>query len=82
MRSALNAQGEDVEREITFMKGYTVFNVEQVDGLPAHYYAQPGNSWPLSERVEHAERFLKNTGAMIQHGGTLARCVGQSPQEI
>ena len=26
------------------MKGYTVFNVEQIEGLPAHYYApaQPG----------------------------------------
>ena len=28
--------GEDVEREIPFMKGYTVFNVEQIDGLPEH----------------------------------------------
>ena len=24
---------EDTEREIPFMKGYTLFNVEQVDGL-------------------------------------------------
>ena len=22
------------------MKGYTVFNVEQIDGLPEHYYAK------------------------------------------
>lgn len=29
--------GEEVEREIFFMKHYTVFNVEQVDGLPAHF---------------------------------------------
>jgi antirestriction protein ArdC len=25
--------GEDVEREIPYLKGYTVFNVEQIDGL-------------------------------------------------
>ncbi|MGA9242491.1 MAG: hypothetical protein WBW03_10980, partial [Silvibacterium sp.] len=24
--------GEDIEREIPFLKGYTVFNVEQIDG--------------------------------------------------
>jgi antirestriction protein ArdC len=26
--------GEETEREISFMKGYTVFNAEQYDGLP------------------------------------------------
>ena len=35
-----DATGEEVERDIPFLKGYTVFNVEQIDGLPAHYYAQ------------------------------------------
>ena len=30
--------GEEEARDIPFMKGYTVFNVEQVKGLPAHYY--------------------------------------------
>ena len=33
--------GNEVEREIAFMKGYTAFNVEQIDGLPEHYYAKP-----------------------------------------
>jgi antirestriction protein ArdC len=61
-----------VEREIPFMKGYTAFNVEQIDGLPAHYYAQPENPLPLSERIEHADRFLTSTGATIQHGGNSA----------
>ncbi len=42
-KTETNEQGEDVEREIPFMKGYTVFNVEQVDGYHAHYYAQPEN---------------------------------------
>ena len=71
-KTETNDQGEDVEREIPFMKGYTVFNVEQVDGLPAHYYAQPENPLPLSERIAHADAFITGTGALIQHGGNSA----------
>ncbi len=71
-KTETNEQGEDVEREIPFMKGYTVFNVEQVDGLPAHYYAQPENPLPLSERIAHADAFITGTGATIQHGGNSA----------
>lgn len=67
-----NPQGEDIERDIPFMQGYTVFNVEQVEGLPAHYYAQPVNPLPLSERIEAADAFMKATGATIQHGGNRA----------
>jgi antirestriction protein ArdC len=32
------ATGEDAERAIPFMKGYTVFNVEQIDGLPEQFF--------------------------------------------
>jgi antirestriction protein ArdC len=32
--------GEDVEHEILYLKGYTVFNVEQIEGLPEIYYAK------------------------------------------
>lgn len=67
-----NDKGEDVEREIPFLKAYTVFNVEQVDGLPEHYYAKPANPLPVSERIANADRFLIGTGATIQHGGNLA----------
>ena len=31
------------EREIPFLKGYTVFNVEQIDGLPPQYRRQVGS---------------------------------------
>ena len=57
-KTETNEKGEDTEREIPFLKGYTVFNVEQVEGLPAHYYAQPEHPLPLSERIEKAERFM------------------------
>ena len=71
-RTEKNDAGEDIEHEIPFMKGYTVFNIEQVDGLPAHYYAQPANPLPLAERIENADRFMTNTGATIHHGGNQA----------
>ena len=35
--------GEDVEREIPYMKGYTVFNVEQIEGLPEIYLRESTN---------------------------------------
>ncbi|MGH8514854.1 MAG: ArdC family protein, partial [Gammaproteobacteria bacterium] len=44
---------EDVEKAILFMKGYTVFNAEQVDDLPIHDYAS---------RNEGLKRFFRNTG--------------------
>lgn len=65
--------GEDEEREIPFMKGYTVFNVEQIEGLPAHYYAQatPPTLSP-DERNARMEAFFAATGADIRHTGNRA----------
>jgi antirestriction protein ArdC len=55
------------------MKGYTVFNAEQCDGLPAHYTAkaEPPALTPM-QRLEAADRFFAATGADIRHGGTRA----------
>jgi antirestriction protein ArdC len=64
--------GEDVEREIPFLKGYTVFNVEQIEGLPDQYYVKSeykGDSLPL---LETFERFFASTGATVRHGGNMA----------
>lgn len=66
-------KGEDTEREIRFMKGYTVFNVEQIEGLPAELYGRPApfdesRTAPLNE----AETFIGRTGAVIRHGGNRA----------
>jgi antirestriction protein ArdC len=71
-KTETNDQGEAVERAIPFLKGYTVFNVEQIAGLPAHFYAQPVNPLPLCERIEHADCFVTATGAAIHHGGNQA----------
>jgi antirestriction protein ArdC len=71
-RTEIDESGQDAERQIPFMKGYTVFNVEQIEGLPGHYYAKPENPLPLSERIESADHFMTATGATIQHGGNSA----------
>jgi antirestriction protein ArdC len=65
-------QGAEIEREIPFMKGYTVFNVEQIEGLPAQYVAKPQESAVPLARIENAERFFAATGATIRHGGNRA----------
>jgi antirestriction protein ArdC len=64
--------GEENPREIPFMKGYTVFNVEQIEGLPPHYYAVVAPSIDPVQRNAHAEAFLAATGAEVRHGGTRA----------
>ncbi len=64
--------GADVETAIPFMKGYTVFNAEQVDGLPTHFYATIAPINQDVERLECAERFFAATRATIQHGGNQA----------
>jgi antirestriction protein ArdC len=66
------ATGEEAERAIPFMKGYTVFNVEQIDGLPEHYYAKPAPRVDTIERIDRAEGFFAGIGATIRHGGTMA----------
>src|ERR1700684_159495 len=33
-KTQVNAKGEEVERDIHFLKGYTVFNSRQIDNLP------------------------------------------------
>jgi antirestriction protein ArdC len=64
--------GEEVEREIPYMKGYIVFNVEQIDGLPEIYYAKAAPTLDPVARIERAEKFLHATGAKIAHGGNRA----------
>ena len=64
--------GEAAEREIFFMKHYTVFNVEQVDGLPAHFYATAAPQISEHARIARAEAFFAALSTDIRHGGNRA----------
>jgi len=64
--------GNDIEQSIPFMKGYTVFNVEQIEGLPEHYYSKPTPKFNPVERIENADHFLAATGADVHYRGDRA----------
>jgi antirestriction protein ArdC len=66
------ATGEESERAIPFMKGYTVFNVEQIDGLPERFYAKAEPRGETVQRIERVESFFAATGAVVRHGGNRA----------
>lgn len=73
-RTETDEKGEEHEREIPFMKGYTVFNVEQIDGLPDRFYepTAPRDAERTLELIEEAEAFFAMTGATFRHGGNRA----------
>ncbi|MCG8041305.1 MAG: zincin-like metallopeptidase domain-containing protein [Candidatus Thiodiazotropha endolucinida] len=71
-RTEENSDGEETEHTIPFMKGYTVFNVEQIEGLPEHYYQLAEPVLDPVERIDHAERFFAATKADLRHGGNQA----------
>jgi hypothetical protein len=71
-KTAVDDNGNETEAAIPFLKAYTVFNVEQIEGLPQHYYARPEQRLSSSARINDAERFIANTQAAIRHGGNMA----------
>lgn len=70
-KTETDADGHESERTVPFMKGYTVFNVEQVEGLPDHFYSKAETPRKV-ERIPQAEAFFAATGATVHHGGNRA----------
>ena len=71
-KTETNDQGEEIEQDIPFMKAYTVFNVEQIEDLPTHYYTKPEPKGEPLQLIANAEAFFVATGATIRHGGNMA----------
>jgi len=71
-KTEANDAGEDVERDIHFMKGYTVFNVDQIDGLPEQYRVKPEPVLNPVTRIAHADEFFARTRAEIRTRGDRA----------
>lgn len=57
-RTETDDKGADVTREIPFLKGYTVFNAEQCEDLPAHYYAMAEPPFPHPAPAHRSRRSL------------------------
>lgn len=53
---------------LLFTRGYSVFNAAQVDG----YNPPTVTDAPMLERIEQADAFFKNVGAVVRHGGNQA----------
>jgi antirestriction protein ArdC len=68
------ATGQDTEENIPFLKGYTVFNAEQIEGLPERFHPVPAAvaAPPILERLPRADAFFTALGADIRHGGDKA----------
>ena len=64
--------GEETEREIPFLKAYTVFNCGQIDGLPERFHDTPEPVIDPAARIERAEAFFAATGADIVNRGNRA----------
>ncbi len=67
-----DATSEEESREVPYMKGFTAFNADQVEGLPEHFYAKPEPRFTPVERIERAEQFFAAVGADIRYRGTRA----------
>jgi|CXWL01.1.fsa_nt_gi antirestriction protein ArdC len=59
---------DDSEKKRFFARGYSVFNVSQVDG----YEPEAIPTLPDSERLAHAEAFIAALDIKIVHGGDMA----------
>ena len=72
----LNA-GQSIEhlnyKKMGYMKGYTVFNISQIENLPAEYYKiEELEKLTEFERNEKAEFIINSTGANIKYSGNSA----------
>lgn len=72
VRTKTNDAGEDEQVEIPFLKAYSVFNIEQIDGLPEAYAPVAPRAINPEERVAEAEAFFARCRADVRHGGGFA----------
>ena len=65
--------GDEAVTRIPMLRAYTVFNTDQIDGLPAPTPAQPSSiKESASTRIERADAFIAATRATIVHRGNRA----------
>ena len=72
-KTKTNRHGEEVEESFCFMKQFTVFNIEQVEGDHLDHL-RAGNSDKTDPEVSirEADELIANSGMDIMHGGNKA----------
>lgn len=58
-------------RVVPLLRSFTVFNVDQIDGLPPAL-CTPVSVDPQWSSIDHAEQLLTQSGAVLRHGGDRA----------
>ena len=71
-KTVVDEAGEEVEEARSLLRSYFVFNVDQIDGLPAESYPNTMECEQTVERTQAADDFFTNTGALIVPGGNTA----------
>jgi len=66
-----SADGRETEKQVRFLKWYSVFNVEQTQGLPEHLYEHPPER-PIAQSLSNVDGFIRRIGATVCHGGDQA----------
>lgn len=61
--------GDDEVRRIPFLKAYTVFNVEQIEGLGDRFAPAPAPVVNPDERLAGIEAWFGRLGVEVRHGG-------------
>tara|TARA_Y100000401_G_C8285141_1_gene205653 strand:+ start:17 stop:916 length:900 start_codon:yes stop_codon:yes gene_type:complete len=56
------------DKKIPLIRFYSVFNASQIDNLPERFFPKPVERTEI-ERDAIAEKYIKNCGADIRHGG-------------
>ncbi|WP_288806390.1 zincin-like metallopeptidase domain-containing protein [uncultured Novosphingobium sp.] len=69
-----NAMGETPARFIRFLRHYIIYNADEIEGLPGHYYPRdiPPTPALLSRRQQAIDAFFAPIPAQIRHGGDRA----------
>lgn len=63
--------GEQAIQRIPLLRAYTVFNIEQIEGLPVQPAAVPAHE-PTSSRIDRVDALISATTAKIVHQGNRA----------
>ena len=72
-RKTETKDGEEKKRGGLLLRHFTVFNVDQIDGLPEEMVTGPPRRiLPEATRIAKAESFFEDIGAEVIHGGAKA----------
>ena len=79
VKDTADATGE-ASKTIPLLRHFSVFNAEQVDGLPERFFPKPVEV-AQEERIAAVDAYINATGSVVTHGGDRA-CYIPSRDEI